>query len=974
MGKKLDVSKGIFKGDYNKMKKNITMLSALVLIFLVANVVYSKGIGSNSSVREHISMDSNWKFALGHPNNPQKDFNHATGYFSYLAKAGYGDGPAAPDFDDRAWRTLDVPHDWAVEQPYHPEGSHSHGYKAVGRNFPEASVGWYRKRFNIAKSDLGKCISIEFDGVHRAAQVWVNGFYLGRESSGYYNFRYDITDYLNYGAENVITVRADVTIEEGWFYEGAGIYRHVWLTKTDPLHVGYNSTFVKSDVKENFAEIDAQATIVNEYEIAKTFSIAHQIIDSDGKVVAKSEKKKLKLEAGRKNDYSLKMKVDNPELWSLESPHLYQLITQIKTKQGTKDQYETKFGIRTIEFDPDNGFFLNGKHVKIKGTNNHQDHAGVGTAIPDALQEYRIKRLKEMGSNAYRCSHNPPTPELLDACDRLGMLVLDENRLMGSNELHFDRLERMIKRDRNHPSVVLWSLGNEEWAIEGNIKGARIAASMQSFAKKLDPTRPYTIASSGGWGKGVSTVTDVMGYNYIEHGNTDKHHKNFPDQAGVGTEERTTQGTRGIYQDDRANGHMAPTNRNPDGDTVEEGWKYYVKRPYLAGLFYWTGFDYRGEPNPLNYPAVSSQFGILDLCGYPKEAYHYLRSWWRDEPYLKITPHWNWPEREGEKIDVFVYSNCDAVELFLNGKSLGRKQMERNGHLEWGVNYKPGKLTARGYKDGEKIISTKNETTGPAASINLRPNRTEISADGKDVAVVNVVLKDKQNRFAATANNEINFKVEGPGKIIGVGNGDPACHEPDKYIKEYEYKFINKLKITAVENAEVYPKSQSNFNDRKWRTLEATEDHTSFSPDTTVVIQGEFELPEFGERTEIKLFAKSLCNKQDIYVNGHLIAKAIEREAAGQEYLLQHDILQPGKNSYAVVGPPLTKRSRWEELNLDPGIIRITNPAADWKRSAFNGLAQVIVQASEEPGNIILKASGENLKENKIEIKSKSAK
>ena len=335
---------------------------------------------------------------------------------------------------------------------------------------------------------------------------------------------------------------------------------------------------------------------------------------------------------------------------------MYKLVTTINSAGTEVDRYETPFGIRTIRFDPNEGFFLNGKHVKLLGTNNHQDHAGVGAALPDALQEFRIARLKEMGSNAYRCSHNPPTPELLDACDRLGMVVLDENRLMGTNAEHLELLKQLILRDRNHPSVIAWSLGNEEWAIEGNIKGARIASTMQAFAKRLDPTRGTTVAISGGWGGGISTVLDVMGYNYITGGgkNTDQQHAKFPNQSGMGTEETTTRQTRGIYFDDRPKAHMAPVleqtgaNQGMSSGNMEKEWQYYAQRPYLAGLFYWTGFDYRGEPNPFGYPAISSQFGILDTCGFPKDSFYYLKSWWTDKPVLHIYPHWNWPGREGQ--------------------------------------------------------------------------------------------------------------------------------------------------------------------------------------------------------------------------------------------------------------------------------------------------------------------------------------
>jgi beta-galactosidase len=364
--------------------------------------------------------------------------------------------------------------------------------------------------------------------VHRNSIVWVNGFYLGTEHSGYTSFSYDISDYLNYGDDNVVVVRVDATIEEGWYYEGAGIYRHAWLTKTAPLHVARYGTFVTTDVKDNFAVVTARTSVINESRESSTFDIEEVIIDAEGKTVAAGSKQQLSLPTGNQAEYFSLYNVIDPKLWSVETPYVHKLKTVIRSAGKVVDTYETSFGIRTVRFDANEGFFLNGKHVKIVGTNNHQDHAGVGTAIPDALQEYRIKRLKDMGSNAIRTSHNPPTPEFLDACDRIGMLVLDENRLMGSNEEHFICLERLIKRDRNHPCVVLWSLGNEEWAIESNIKGARVSATMQAYAQRLDSSRAFTVAVSGGWDKGSGMVTQVMGYNYIVQGDIDGHHAKFP--------------------------------------------------------------------------------------------------------------------------------------------------------------------------------------------------------------------------------------------------------------------------------------------------------------------------------------------------------------------------------------------------------------------------------------------------------------
>jgi beta-galactosidase len=760
------------------------ILSLLSFASLAASVP-----AANDSPRERLLMDSGWHFALGHATDVTKDFGYATGQFSFFAKTGFGSGASAADFDDHDWRKLNLPHDWAAELPFSERGSISHGFKAIGRNFPESSVGWYRKTFIIPASDLGKRISIEFDGVFRDSIVWINGHYLGEEQSGYSSFSRNLTEFLNYGGENVIAVRVDASLEEGWFYEGAGIYRHVWLVKTNPLHVERNGTFVTSELKDNAADVAARVAVVNESAKDATFDIEQSILDSDGKAITTAQLKQLALAAGACGEFKNVLAVASPKLWSIETPHLHKLVTTITSGSAVVDRYETTFGIRSIRFDANEGFFLNGKHVKLKGTDNHQEHAGVGTAIPDSLQEFRIAELKKFGCNAYRASHNPPTPELLDACDRLGMVVIDENRLMGTTEFHHDHLRRLIVRDRNHPSVVLWSIGNEEWKIEGNEAGERIASTMQRWVKQLDATRPVTLAISGGWGKGFSEAIEVAGLNYL--GNmtkggftTDQWHARRPGQPIIGTEECAYTQTRGIYLDDRAKCHMRAYDWKPSdwGSSLEQAWSHYADRPYLAGMCIWTGFDYRGEPTPFGWPAISSQYGILDLCGFPKDGMFYLKSWWTDEPVLHVFPHWNWPGKEGQEISVWAHSNCEEVELFLNGRSLGRKTMARNSHLEWPVKYVPGTLLARGFKGGKEVLTSKVETTGQTAAVQLTPNRTMLAADGTDVALITVQVTDAQGRMVPTAGNAISFAITGPGKIIGVGNGDPSSHEPDQFI------------------------------------------------------------------------------------------------------------------------------------------------------------------------------------------------
>ena len=744
-----------------------------------------------STSRERLLLDLGWHFTLGNATDPAKDFDPspATNNFSYFAKAGYAMGAAARDFDDRAWRVVDLPHDWAVELPFDGRGSGSHGYKALGRNFPENSVGWYRKSFKIPKSDLGRKIRIEFDGVFRDSVVWVNGFYLGRESSGYTSFDYDLTDYLNYGGDNVIAVRVDASLEEGWFYEGAGIYRHVWLVKTAPLHVAHWGTFVTTKVGNNAAAVTARATLANDGTNKAVFVIGQTIVDAGGRVVARSKSKKHTLKPGGQHEFTNLLSVANPNLWSPEIPYLYKLITTVTSGGAEADHYETPFGIRTIRFDADRGFFLNGKRVELKGTCNHQDHAGVGVAVPDELNAWRVGQLKKMGSNAIRTSHNPPTPELLDACDRLGMMVMDENRSEGINGEQLGQLESMMRRDRNHPCVVIWSLGNEEWDLESHPQGTRVTQTAQTFAQTLDPSRRFTVAISGGWGWGSSISIDVMGFNYYTHGENREtgneiYHAKFPQKPCVASEDGSTFSTRGIYVKDEAHQHLTAYDENKPswGGLAEESWSHYAVRPYVAGLFTWTGFDYRGEETPFWWPAISSQFGILDTCGFPKDNFYYYQSWYVDRPVLHLLPHWNWAGREGQAIEVWCHSNCEEVELFLNGRSLGRKTMKPNSHLAWTVNYAPGTLLARGYKGGKEVITDQVETTGEPASVQLSPHKSTIKADGEDVCIVTVQANDAQGRFVPTAANEIAFEVAGPGRIIGVGNGDPSSHEPDQFM------------------------------------------------------------------------------------------------------------------------------------------------------------------------------------------------
>ena len=764
------------------------------------------------SVRETVRLDKGWKFSFGNAADPKKDFGCGTEYFNYLTKASsiHNEGPYVQKFDDSAWQEVSVPHDWVTTLPYAAEASHSHGYKTVGYKYPETSVGWYRKTITIPNDDLGKRLMLRFDGIFRNAQVWFNGFYMGTEPSGYVTQVYDITPYIKYGEDNLICVRADASLEEGWFYEGAGIYRDVWLEKSAEVSVAPFGTFVYAELKQPYDEavLHVKTEVHNSGLTTQQYVVEQRLIDAEGNEVVNGGGHPSQLQAKETRTTHHVMKIAKSHLWSTADPYLYKVETTVKVDDKVTDVYETTIGIRDIAFDAERGFLLNGEPLKLKGVNMHQDHAGVGAAIPDALQAWRIRQLKQFGCNAYRASHNPMTPALLDVCDREGILVIDENRLMGINEEHLRLLERMIKRDRNHPSVILWSDGNEEWGLENNIQGTRLAEAMREYTRLFDPTRPSTVANAGGTEliKGL----DVVGFNYIVQNDVDNRKKANPSWRIVGTEETTGCGTRGCYFNlPEYPGRMVSMNRTREQNyenIIERGWKFYAERPWAAGLFYWTGFDYRGEPNPLGYPAHDSEFGILDYCGFPKDEAYYLQSWWTDDPVLHIFPHWNLQGHEGEEIELWAYSNCDEVELTVNGKKLGRQPMPLNGHLKWTAIYQPGKVVATGYKNGRRILTQTIETTKPAYKTVLKADRQHITADGRDLAVITVEVQDKKGHVVPDACPMLTFRLEGDGHILGAGNGDPMYlgidHPAGSDCKEFAIPAFNGLAQLLVQSGD----------------------------------------------------------------------------------------------------------------------------------------------------------------------------
>ncbi|MRX68465.1 DUF4982 domain-containing protein [Flavobacterium resistens] len=930
----------------------------LFLSFLIPILAFAQ----SKSDRELILIDKDWRFSFGHLFDTEKDFGHATGYFSYLTKTGFGDGSAAKDFDDRAWRKLDLPHDWVVEQPFSENGSFSHGFKTAGKGFPEKSIGWYRKKISIPESDNGKIISLKFDGVFRNSKVFFNGYYLGTEESGYNGFEYDVTAYVNYGGENTIVVRADASMEEGWFYEGAGIYRHVYLQKTNPIHVITNGTYVTSEIKNNEAEISAEVSVENKGNYKGSIEIIQMIFDASGKQIASVSENVNTPEFYKSNVYASKLNVKNPLLWDIENPNLYRLETQIRKDGKLIDIYETSFGIRTVKFDPEKGFFLNGKSLKLKGTNNHQDHAGIGTALPDEIQYYRIQKLKEMGANAYRCSHHPPTPELLEACDKLGMLVIDETRLMGINDYHLNDLERMMKRDRNHPSIICWSVGNEEWNIEGNIVGERITNVMQDFAKRIDPTRPVTVGISSGFRSGISSVVEIMGYNYLGNGDIEAHRNEFKQQPGMGTEEGSTFTTRGVYFTDDAKHYKSAYDQKPRPTfySIEEGWKFYTERPYLAGMFIWTGFDYRGEPTPYGWPSVTSYFGMMDVCGFPKDNVFYLKSWWGNKPVLHIMPHWNWSGMEGKEIDVWVQSNCDEVELFLNKKSFGKKKMKINSHLEWKVKYTPGTLEAVGYINGKKVLTEIQKTTEKAEAIRLSLDKENPSKG--NVSVITVEVIDKNGLHVPRANDEIMFSIKG-GKILGVGNGDPTSLEKDQFIDDVSLAAITNFKEQKGSTANL-PQELQNYPENDWKTAFKDRDYKNQAP--SYIYKGEFNLNTISKSNIVSFFYKKIGVETVVFINGNKVNPSPEDS---QKYILDPAILKEGKNTIHIVATPLQKVKDWDVMNTDPGIIQVVTPAEPWKRKLFNGYAQIIIQKEDNAKEFILSASAKGLRNANLVLK-----
>jgi beta-galactosidase len=751
----------------------LILLSLLALTFSCSNGT-AQADQSATPARQRLSLDRGWLFHEGDIPFPVITGHQAT-YFN--AKAGRAWGAAAPDFDDSAWKTINLPHDWSVEAPFDQNANLAQGFRPRG-------MGWYRKYFRLDQADRNKHLELQFDGIATHCTIWVNGVLAERNWCGYTSTYIDITPFAKFGNDvNTIAIQVDAVAQEGWWYEGAGIYRHTWLVKRSPVHIETDGVFANpirsADGKWT---VPVEVALNSSDKTPVTVDVESTLIDPSGKAGA-AAKTQATVDPLKERIAKLNLDVTSPKLWSVDEPTLYTVRTVVKRDGKTIDEVSTPCGFRTIRFDADKGFFLNDQPLKLLGTSNHQDMAGVGVAVPDSIWEFRIRRLKEMGSNAYRCSHNPPANEFLDECDRQGMLVIDENRNFGSSPEELKQLTWMVRRDRNHPSVILWSLFNEE-SFQGNEIGYEIARRMKAAVKELDATRPVTAAQSNSVLNPVNTsqVLDVAGINY-GHRDFDEYHAKNPTKPILSSEDTSTVMTRDEFVTNKKQAVLD----SYDDQVVKWGlshrnmWRQIAERPFMAGLMVWTGFDYRGEPQPLSWPATGSSFGCMDLCGFPKTAYYIHQAQWvKDRPILRLVPHWNWAGSEGKPIKVMALTNAEQVELFLNDKSLGKKPVDKYEMLTVEVPYEAGKLEAVATNGGTEVARFAVETTGPPAALKLVADRNSLAGDGADAEPVMVEAVDSRGRVVPTAKLPVHFEISGPGAIIGLNNGDPNCHESEK--------------------------------------------------------------------------------------------------------------------------------------------------------------------------------------------------
>ena len=767
---------------------------------------------------------------------------------------------ARPGYNDTDWRKLNLPHDWAIEGDFSQDNPSGTGGGAL-----PGGVAWYRKTFMVDKADEGKRLRIDFDGVYMNSTVYLNGHKLGTRPYGYISFSYDLTPYIKWGEENVLAVRVDNAEQpNSRWYSGCGIYRNVWLTKLDPVHVAQWGTYVTTPhVSAEQATLDVRTTLQNDLDSVATVQLVSTLLDADNRVVAQATVADISLAQGSRLENSQELKVDKPELWSVERPYLYRLKTEVIRNDATVDTYYTTVGIRTFRFDVEKGFFLNDRPMKINGVCMHHDLGCLGAAVNVRAIERQLEILKEMGCNGIRCSHNPPAPELLDLCDRMGFIVMDETFDMWRkrkttydysryfNEWHERDLTDLVVRDRNHPSIFMWSIGNEvleQWsdakadtlsleeanlilnfghskdmlAKEGDEMSVNslLTRKLADMVRALDPTRPVTSGCNEpnpGNHLFRSGALDIIGFNYHDDWFAGVP-QNFPGKPFIVTESVSALMTRGYYRMPSDSAFLWPERWDkpfydesfscssydnchaPWGNRHEGTWAHVKNNDFISGQYIWTGFDYIGEPTPYGWPARSSYFGIVDLAGFPKDIYYMYQSEWRtDKTVLHLFPHWNW--QPGQTIDLWAYyNNADEVELFVNGKSQGTRS--KNGkdefHVCWRVTFEPGSIKAVSRKDGKVVAEQEIRTAGEPAQVRLTPDRTVIQADGRDLSFVTVEILDKDGNLCPLADNEVTFNVQGNGFIAGVDNGSPISLE--RFKANHRKAFYGKCLVVIQNN------------------------------------------------------------------------------------------------------------------------------------------------------------------------------
>jgi beta-galactosidase len=703
-------------------------------------------------------------------------------------------GAQATSYSDGSWRTVDLPHDWSIELAF---DSSSPG--GAGGGFLDGGVGWYRKTFTLDAASSGQRILIEFDGAYMNSQVWINGTSLGTRPYGYSSFEYDLTPYVTFGGSNVIAVRLDNNQPNSRWYSGSGIYRNVWLTKVNPIHVPYSGVFVSTpSVAAGSATVSVNTEVQNQSPSAATVMVTTTIVDPNGTVVTSADSASSSVAAAATSTVSQTLTIASPQLWSVASPALYQVKAEVKVGGATVDTYLSPLGIRTATFDPNTGFSLNGQNMKLRGVCLHHDLGALGTAVNYRAIQREVQILKAMGVNAIRTSHNPPAPELLDIADRLGVLVMDEAfdtwtqpKTTNDYSLYFTQwsqrdIQDMVRRDRNHPSVIMWSIGNEIYSGT-----TTLATNLRSWVRADDTTRPVTWASNqmnDATVQQIAAVLDLQGYNYAGYvGDYDADHTAHPTWVIFGSETTAAVRSRGVYHPPASTITKTNSGTSPDrqcssydnetahfGNTAEGAYSYDNSRPFVAGSFIWSGFDYIGEPTPYSsYPSKSSYFGIVDTAGFPKDVYYFYQSRWTTSPMVHILPHWNWTA--GTTVTVFAYNNCDSVELFLNGASVGSQTMMSGMlHLAWDVPWASGSLRADCKRGGSVVATDQVATAGSAARVALSADRTTIGADGKDLAYLTGDIQDSSGVVVPNAETPVTFSVSGPGKIVGVDNGNPV--------------------------------------------------------------------------------------------------------------------------------------------------------------------------------------------------------